>query len=171
VYKTDFVQDSAKFYLSDEIPPIGTNILHVGSLLGQQGSNSMTTGIVSQIGRVLTFGAHTVIFDQTTATAFPGSSGGGVFMGEGEHTGEYVGMLVRGAGETFNLIVPVRRMKEFAKENDLMWALDPALEAPCLKEVDERPIEGSFEQQRYNKDDKPPHEFEAFPTFIGISEE
>jgi len=35
----------------DEIVPIGTELFHVGSLLGQVGSNSMTRGIMSKVGR------------------------------------------------------------------------------------------------------------------------
>ncbi len=33
--KTGFVDASVVFYLDDEIPPLGTRLLHVGSLLGQ----------------------------------------------------------------------------------------------------------------------------------------
>lgn len=80
VRKKNYTPDnvSVKFYLDKDIPAIGTDLYHVGSLLGQVGSNSLTTGVVSQHGRVLNFGASDVIFDQTTVTAFPGSSGGGV---------------------------------------------------------------------------------------------
>jgi S1-C subfamily serine protease len=139
LYKRNFVDVNAKFYLDEEITAIGTPLFHVGSLLGQGGSNSMTTGIISQIGRVVTFGGvHEVIFDQTTVTAFPGSSGGGVFRASDN---KYVGMLVRGAGETFNLIVPVRRLAEFAKKNKLTWALDDAAELPSLEEVLAQSIE------------------------------
>jgi hypothetical protein len=33
---------------------------------------------------------------------------------------------VRGAGETFNLIVPIRRIREWAKEQGCEFLLDPA---------------------------------------------
>lgn len=127
----------AKFYLDDEeeIVPIGTQLFHVGSLLGQMGANSMTSGIVSQVGRI----KGKVEFDQTTVTAFPGSSGGGVYL----TNGNYVGMLVRGAGENFNLIVPIRRMKKWAKENSLLWALDPKVKMPTFKELENIPVESS----------------------------
>jgi S1-C subfamily serine protease len=131
----NYGKSSAKFYLNkdESIVPIGTNLFHVGSLLGQMGANSMTTGIVSQIGRI----EDKVEFDQTTVAAFPGSSGGGVFL----ENGEYVGMIARGAGESFNLMIPVRRMVKFAKETDMMWALDPDTEAPSLKEIQNMSIE------------------------------
>ena len=68
VRKKNFVNTSVQFYLDEPIPPVGTKLFHVGSLLGQMGSNSMTTGIISQHGRIL----EEMVFDQTTVTAFPG---------------------------------------------------------------------------------------------------
>ena len=131
----DYGKSSAKFYLNKEpqIIPIGTPLYHVGSLLGQMGANSMTTGIISQIGRI----HNKVEFDQTTVTAFPGSSGGGVFL----QTGEYVGMIARGAGEGFNLMVPIRRMERWAKNHDILWALDPKIEVPSIEDIKKLPIE------------------------------
>lgn len=133
----DYSKESARFYLNkdDAIIPIGTSLFHVGSLLGQMGANSMTTGIVSQVGRI--HGKRE--YDQTTVTAFPGSSGGGVFLTDGR----YVGMLVRGAGEGFNLTVPIRRMKRWALENDVLWAIDPNIESPSLKNLQKIAIEDS----------------------------
>ena len=45
IRKFNFVTDSVIFYLDKEIPSLGTDLLHVGSLLGQMGANSMTDGI------------------------------------------------------------------------------------------------------------------------------
>ena len=131
----DYGRASAKFYLSKDEPiiPIGTQLFHVGSLLGQMGANSMTSGIISQVGRI----HGKVEFDQTTVTAFPGSSGGGVYL----QNGEYVGMIVRGAGEGFNLMVPVRRIERWAKKHDIMWALDPSLKSPAIEVIKSLPIE------------------------------
>lgn len=133
VRKKDFIKDTVTFHLKDDIPPIGTQLYHVGSLLGQMGSNSMTTGIMSQHGRMISKKEY----DQTTVTAFPGSSGGGVYLTDGA----YVGMLVRGAGEGFNLIVPVRRMKKWAKDADIMWAIDPSVDMPSHDEMNKMPVE------------------------------
>lgn len=133
VRKRDFVDVSATFYLGEEIPAVGTPVFHVGSLSGQVGANSMTSGIVSQVGRVLPIGSReNVVFDQTTATAFPGSSGGGIFLAK---NGQYMGMLVRGGGETFNFIVPARRLKRWAKETGLYWAMDPDAPQPTIEEL------------------------------------
>ena len=131
----DYGKASAKFYINktDQIVPIGTQLFHVGSLLGQMGANSMTSGIVSQVGRI----HGKVEYDQTTVTAFPGSSGGGVFLEDGR----YMGMLVRGAGEGFNLVVPVRRMLRWAEAHKIMWALNPSLKAPTMDDISTLPIE------------------------------
>jgi S1-C subfamily serine protease len=140
IRKKNFTKVTTVFYLDESIPKIGTKLLHVGSLLGQFGSNSLTSGIVSKIGRTLDLGNTNVIFDQTTVTAFPGSSGGGVFQ---ESDYRYIGMLVRGAGEQFNFIVPVRRMKDWAKSTKIMWAMDPKVAMPSAEERQKIPVEDS----------------------------
>lgn len=130
VRKKSFVTDSVVFYLEEKLVPAGTNLYHCGSLLGQVGSNSITRGVMSQVGRVI----DNKIFDQTTCAAFPGSSGGGIYNDEGK----LVGMIVRGAGETFNLCVPVRRIKDWAKRTNVLYAIDDTIEVP---KVDENPVE------------------------------
>ena len=137
VRKLNFITDSVKFYLDDKTPKLGTDLWHVGSLLGQMGSNSMTDGIYSQTGRLIPQ-LNKYVFDQTTVAAFPGSSGGGVFL---KADARYVGMLVRGAGETFNLIVPVRRMQQWAKEQKILWALDPKVPMPSTASLRKLAIE------------------------------
>ena len=132
--KLDFVKNSVKFHLDNTIPANGTELYHVGSLLGPMGSCSVTMGIYSQQGRQY-LGK---IYDQTSCPAFPGSSGGGVFLKE---NGTYVGMLVRAAGETFNFIVPIRRMQEWAKKNNCMWALDNTIKVDDSEHAIENPEE------------------------------
>jgi len=135
VRKKGFITASTTFYKEKEIPKLGTRLYHVGSLLGQQGSNSMTAGIMSQHGRLISKNEY----DQTTVTAFPGSSGGGVYL----TNGQYIGMLVRGAGEGFNLIVPVRRMRIWAKQAKIEWAMDSTVELPTTTELEKLPVEDS----------------------------
>ena len=138
----DYGKGGAEFYLENKEPiiPIGTQLFHVGSLLGQMGANSMTSGIISQVGRI----HGKVEFDQTTVTAFPGSSGGGVYL----QNGRYVGMIVRGAGENFNLMVPVRRMRKWAEENSILWALDPSVKVPSIEDIENLPVEGKRELEK-----------------------
>ena len=133
VRKKGAIKTSAIFYDEAKPPKLGTQLFHVGSLLGVVGSNSLTTGIVSAHGRLI----GKTVYDQTTVTAFPGSSGGGVYLTDGR----YVGMLVRGAGEGFNLIVPVRRMRSWAKKAKMEWALDPRVKMPTDEEMKKLPIE------------------------------
>ena len=166
IRKLNFVTDSVVFYLDEKIPPLGTDLLHVGSLLGQMGSNSMTDGIYSQHGRLIkSLNKH--VFDQTTCTAFPGSSGGGVFL---KHDGKvrYVGMLVRGAGEGFNLIVPARRMVEYCEKHKIMWALDEKIEMPDEDELKKIPIENTPRDKKDAEDEDKKKEIEekAFPFMI-----
>jgi S1-C subfamily serine protease len=129
---------STEFYANTVMPTVGTKLYHVGSLLGQFGSNSLTQGTISQTGRVLDIGASGTVFDQTSVTAFPGSSGGGVFL---ESNGQYVGMLVRGAGEQFNFIVPIREMREWAKNAKVEWAMDRNVPLPSEEDLKKLPIE------------------------------
>ena len=154
IRKFNFISDSVSFYLEKDILPLGTDLLHVGSLLGQMGANSMTDGIYSQHGRIIK-DLNSFVFDQTTCIAFRGSSGGGIFLKNDDRV-RYVGMLVRGAGQGFNLIVPIRRMVQFCEKNDIMWALDSSLKMPDEKDLKKSPIEGSLDETKNekNKDEK-----------------
>jgi hypothetical protein len=167
VRKLNFVTDSVVFYLNKNTPPLGTDLLHVGSLLGQFGANSMTDGIYSQHGRVIkSLNKH--IFDQTTCTAFPGSSGGGVFLKRGVGP-RYVGMLVRGAGEGFNLIVPVRRMVDYCEKNKIMWALDPKVPMPTEDDLKGMPIENTPKEKEKVEDEEKEAAKKMFPFMLRVT--
>lgn len=133
---------STKFHLErGYIPPIGVELAHCGSLLGQFGANSYTTGVLSQTGRTLPMkGANVKVFDQVTAVAFPGSSGGGMYL---KADGLYIGMLTQGVMELqgFNFIVPVRRIHDWTKASKIEWAIDPNADMPSLKDIDAIPVE------------------------------
>jgi hypothetical protein len=144
IRKQNYVESTTVFY-SGEIPDVGTQLYHVGSLLGQMGANSMTSGIYSQHGRLI----GKTVYDQTTVAAFPGSSGGGVFTTDGK----YVGMIVRGSGETFNLIVPIRRIRAWARRAKIEWAIDSKFPMPKEDEMQRLPVEdaaGIFSLLRNN---------------------
>ena len=123
------------------IPPVGVDLSHCGSLFGQFGANSYTTGVLSQTGRLLDGeGASSKVFDQVTAVAFPGSSGGGVYLKE---DGTYIGMLTQGVMflQGFNFIVPIRRMHAWAEDSDIVWAIDPSVPMPSLAEINAIAVE------------------------------
>ena len=164
VRKLNFVTDTVTFYLDKEIPELGTDLLHVGSLLGQMGANSMTDGIYSQHGRLIK-SLNKYVFDQTTVTAFPGSSGGGVYL---KDDARYVGMLVRGAGEGFNLIVPVRRMVDYCEKHKIMWALDKNVAMPSDSDLKDLPIEHAPKEKSEDTKDEAAAK-KAFPFMIRVT--
>ena len=144
----------AKFHKDiNYLPPIGVELSHCGSLLGQFGAKSYTTGVLSQTGRTLPMkGANVKVFDQVTTVSFPGSSGGGMYL---KDSGLYIGMLTQGVKQLqgFNFIVPVRRIHAWAKASQIEWAIDPTVPMPSLKEIDAIPVEdagpspGGYPQQ------------------------
>jgi S1-C subfamily serine protease len=125
-----------RFHLERTIPPVGTHLMHCGSMYGEFGHNSVTNGILSAQGRVL----YDRIFDQTTCTADYGSSGGPIVL---EDSGRYVGMVVRkaGYGQSFNLIVPVRRVRDWAERNKVEFVLDASRPVPSDVELRKLPVE------------------------------
>lgn len=133
VRQKNFLRDGVDFCLDPKAPAIGTDLLHVGSLLGEMGSNSLTKGTLSQQGRLV----DQQVFDQTTCAAFPGSSGGGVYLEDGR----LIGQVLRGAGETFNLIAPARRIVEWARSASIAWAVDDAVPVPPDAELKSLPVE------------------------------
>ena len=140
---------------------------HCGSLLGQFGANSYTTGVLSQVGRTLPMkGANVKVFDQVTTVSFPGSSGGGMYLKE---SGEYIGMLTQGVMQLqgFNFIVPVRRIHAWAKQSKIEWAIDPTVPMPSLKEIDAIPVEDAGQSPGgYPDAIRPPHRNSSFkPPF------
>jgi hypothetical protein len=142
IRKKNLIKCSAQIYKEKSIPPISTGLLHVGSLLGQLGSNSMTNGIMSQHGRLV----DRKVFDQTTVTAFPGSC-------------LPADMLVSMANGTVKKIVDVRPgdtvlsfgtiSGEFTSDKQ-KWGLRPirAGKVTALLEAGEKPI---FEVKTRNR--------------------
>ena len=160
---------SAKFHPEDNyIPPIGIELSHCGSLLGQFGANSYTTGVLSQTGRLLEGkGASKKVFDQVTAVAFPGSSGGGMYL---KDDGVYIGMLTQGVMQLqgFNFIVPVRRIRTWAEDSDIAWAVDPAVQMPTLAELEEVSVEAiGFIPLNYQSSSRSPYAKPVDPRGIG----
>lgn len=133
VRQKNFLKDGIQFYLDPKIPIVSTQLCHVGSLYGELGSNSFTTGVLSQQGRLI----DGKVFDQTTVPAFRGSSGGGVYLEDGR----LVGQILRSAGETFNLMCPVRRIVDWSKSAKIEWAVNDAVPLPSEDELKKLPIE------------------------------
>jgi len=83
---------------------------------------------------------------------------------------KYIGMLVRGAGEGFNLIVPVRRMQEYCEKHKIMWALNPEIDMPTEDELKKLPIEHAPKPKEEEEDTSDEAgEKKAFPFMLRIT--
>lgn len=131
VRKKNFTHDKVPFYLDQKLPPVGSKLMHVGSFLGQSGANSYSAGVLSQVGRV--YLGQTYL--QTNCTAYPGSSGGGVWTEDGR----WCGMVTRGSGSDYNLCVGVGRLKKWLQSQNMLWLIDPAVKPSDVKPLIEDP--------------------------------
>ena len=98
----------------------GDPIFACGNYRGAQFEGSVSTGIIAQIGvQPALSGWPWEICDQTTAPAYPGSSGGPVF----DRHGRVLGLTVGGLNATLNVFVPVRAIAQWATERGFLWAV------------------------------------------------
>lgn len=106
---------------SDTVAQPGDQVFHIGNFLGDNFDNSLTAGVVSQIGVNPTqlLGWPWTIVDQTDAAVLPGGSGGGVF----NSAGEVVGLMVGYVGPGVSIFVPTRAVLGFAQSAGLVWAV------------------------------------------------
>lgn len=133
LYAKNFAKTSAVLHDGD-IPHLGTNLIHCGSLMGEVGSASLTKGILSQWGRLL----DKKIYDQCAVACYPGSSGGGMYL---ENNGTLVGVVLRGAGENFTLIRPAREIRKWAKDAKVEWVFNSTMGIPSDDELKQITIE------------------------------
>ena len=108
-------------------PDSGTPVTHVGSMLGPSGAQSVTAGIISSHGRLI----EGKDFVQSDAAVAPGSSGGGLF----DESGKCVGLVLRMhryAGMTYG--VSVDRIRQWARDNGVLWAIDEEVDVPSINE-------------------------------------
>ena len=129
--------------------------------MGQMGANSLTSGLVSAQGRVL----NGVIYDQSSAVAFPGSSGGLLSL---KTDGRVIGVVLRGAGEGFNLYCPARRLVSWAKKTGVGFAVDDSIPVPSNEELSKLPVDdGVFDVNNTSTTTKSIKE----PKFLIMTEE
>jgi S1-C subfamily serine protease len=125
-------------FASDEPLKVGTPLTHVGNAHGNAFEDSVSTGILSQIG-LHPDGWPWVLTDQGAFAATFGCSGGPVFR---QSDREVVGLLVGGVvGSGYINFVPVRIISEFANGNGYSWAVrgstcpnDPFLNALAFRD-------------------------------------
>lgn len=147
VYQKNYGKASARF--ATGIPAQGDAICHVGSFLGPKGANSFSRGNVAAVGRLRRdFDSNETgqpfVYDQISAVAHKGSSGGGVFD---EKTGECLGLITEFLGISHNnfsdgsfMITPARRLREWAKNAKVEYALDTTKVVPSIKEIMAGPV-------------------------------
>jgi len=133
VRKKNFSTASFRIYNEKKLPSLGDDVINVGSALGLDGSNTVSKGIVSQHGRLLD--GH--VYDQVSCPGFPGCSGSGLFLNDGR----MLGILTNGAGETFILCVPARRILDWAKSANVEWAINSECPLPSEPDLKKIPIE------------------------------
>jgi Trypsin-like peptidase domain len=133
VRKKNFSTASVKFYLDKNPPDLGSDVWNVGSALGLEGSNTVSKGVVSQHGRIF----EKRVYDQVSCPGFPGCSGSGVYLNDNR----MIGMLTRGSGETWILIVPARRIIAWAKQAHVEWAYDDNVPFPSEEDLKKVVIE------------------------------
>lgn len=135
-----------KFYLGKQIPPVGTELYHVGSPHGDIGANCIIPGFVSQHGRIL----YHKIFDILTCNAHPGSSGGAVTLKDGR----YMGMVLRGSNGGFILIAPIRRIKDWTDRVGMEFLLDSTKPVPTDKDLKKHAVEECCTEKPMSKVEK-----------------
>lgn len=131
VLNTDAFDWSATFDLSGRVPPLGYELSHVGSWMGNAGHQSYSEGIVSYSVREVQDLWGMVPMMQSSLIAFPGSSGGPVFD---RHNGKVVGMLLGMTWPAVTYFLPMEQWAKEAKENNLYWALNPDVPMPDFVE-------------------------------------
>jgi hypothetical protein len=73
-------------------------------------------------------------------------------------------MITRGAGETFNLMVPVRRIIIWAKNNKIEWLLNPKVNVATLEEIEKMPVEDIGYLPQINTTSNSEPKFPPIPT-------
>lgn len=101
--------------------PVGSAVYHVGNFLGADFDNSVSTGVLSQVGvspqRLL--GWPWPVADQTTTLIVPGSSGGPIFN---DKNNRVIGLAVGTVNNIF-VFVPTRAIEVFATAAHVSWAV------------------------------------------------
>ncbi len=149
VYQKNYGKKSVKF--ASGIPKRGEPIWHIGCSHGPVGYNSLSDGVVSAVGRLRKNNGYAdradeaIVSDQITGVAHHGNSGGGVYS---QADGQCLGLVTEFLNVTDNaifthssfIITPARRLREWAKDVEVEYALDDTKTVPSLKEIMAGPV-------------------------------
>ena len=116
--------DSAEF-AGVEPSRVGESVYHVGNYWGADFDDSVSIGVISQIGVQPKYRDWPWQFplDQTTAFVVYGSSGGGIFR---HSDNKLIGIIVGGPAPgkaDVNLFVPIRAIYSWATDVSILWAM------------------------------------------------
>lgn len=125
VYRKDMLKKTCEFQSRDFIPKVGSRTINIGSIHGTRYPNTFVKGYIGLVGKKFDWGIDkTNLFDMIVQSCDKGQSGSAIFD---KKTKKVIGILNLGIN-SYNtstcLIIPVRRMYDFAEENDCLWALD-----------------------------------------------
>lgn len=123
---------NTKFYLDDKVLPKGTDVLLNGHFLSFPGTTPGFTGsLPANIG-----GFKHIMKDSSqeldiihNGGVVGGCSGSGVWLEDGR----CIGLVCRKYSTNEVLYNPIRIIKKWAKEKDLLWALDETVSKPVDK--------------------------------------
>lgn len=124
-------------------------VVVIGNPLGQE--NTMTSGIISNVNRVIEMGSEKHRYIQLDAVIAPGSSGGAVYHAE---TGRYFSMIVAGIrGVPINFAIPWRVIREFLETHcwHQLWGMPISNRETCLeqKAKDVKVLLGMEQERKY----------------------
>jgi len=113
VMEKNYGTRSTVFYTDKAPPPLYSVVWHCGNYFGCY-FDVIRSGVIDAIGIRAPNVPH-VSFDNASVTSFPGSSGGPIVLEDGR----YIGMLARGRGETLSNYIPIRRIRQWARDEGL----------------------------------------------------
>lgn len=123
---------NARFYLEDKFLPRGTDVVLVGNFLKFKfttpGFTGAAPGVIGGFKHVTHDNGQELDIIHNGAVV-NGCSGSGVWIEDGR----CIGLVCRMYTTNEVLYNPIRVMKKWAKEENIMWALDEKLKAPVDK--------------------------------------
>jgi hypothetical protein len=129
--KGDYLNKNSVKFALNESPKYGEDLYVIGS--PNEDDESICTAVVACPGRV----NDGKLFDQITGFIHGGSSGGGAFL---KRNGECIGLVRAVEKVGLNFIIPTRRMLQWARRENVEWALNPNVPMPTDEELKHLPL-------------------------------
>ena len=124
------LKGGAQFYEAFDEVELGQEVIHCGTPFDPAvNSNLLFFGHISYIGRMFRLPILPIAreVDQCDLPTYSGCSGGPVFDAE---TGDILGIMVMGGKPGLSVMVPTRKIYEWAESHDCLWAFDSGVPLP-----------------------------------------